>query len=64
LGILNTRAAAAALYGAAPCGSAGSRDATAIGRSITLDSRNYTIIGMLPADFRFAFFGPSSTCNR
>src|ERR1035437_8395380 len=33
------------------------RDVGAIGRAITLDSRDYTIIGVLPADFRFAFFG-------
>ena len=25
---------------------------------MTLDSRDYTIIGVLPPDFRFAFFGP------
>ena len=35
------------------------RDAGVIGRVITLDSRDYTIIGVLPADFRFAFFGPA-----
>jgi putative ABC transport system permease protein len=35
------------------------RDAGVIGRTITLDSRDYTIIGVLPADFRFAFFGPA-----
>src|SRR5664279_459310 len=36
------------------------RDPGAIGQTITLDSRDYTIIGVLPADFRFAFFGPSA----
>ena len=36
------------------------RDADVIGRTITLDSRDYTIIGVLPADFRFAFFGPTA----
>src|ERR1039457_2722754 len=35
------------------------RDAGVVGRAITLDSRDYTIIGVLPADFRFAFFGPA-----
>ena len=35
------------------------RDPGAIGRAITLDSRDYSIIGVLPADFRFAFFGPT-----
>src|ERR1035437_6957025 len=35
------------------------RAAGVIGRSITLDSRDYTVIGVLPADFRFAFFGPA-----
>ncbi len=35
------------------------RDASVIGRTITLDSRDYTIVGVLPADFRFAFFGPT-----
>jgi len=35
------------------------RDAATIGRTITLDSRDYTIVGVLPADFRFAFFGPT-----
>ena len=35
------------------------RDAGAIGRAITLDSRDYTVVGVLPADFRFAFFGPA-----
>jgi hypothetical protein len=36
------------------------RDAGAIGQTITLDSRDYTIIGVLPAGFRFAFFGPTT----
>jgi putative ABC transport system permease protein len=36
------------------------RDARVIGQAITLDSRDYTIIGVLPADFRFAFFGPTA----
>jgi predicted permease len=36
------------------------RDARVIGQAITLDSRDYTIIGVLPADFRFAFFGPAT----
>ena len=27
---------------------------------MTLDSKDYTIIGVLPADFRFAFFGPTT----
>src|SRR5450755_690050 len=35
------------------------RDAGVIGRAITLDARDYTVIGVLPADFRFAFFGPA-----
>jgi putative ABC transport system permease protein len=33
------------------------RDTAVIGRAITLDSRDYTIVGVLPADFRFAFLG-------
>jgi ABC-type antimicrobial peptide transport system permease subunit len=36
------------------------RDPGAIGQAVTLDSRDYTIIGVLPADFRFAFFGPAT----
>jgi predicted permease len=32
-------------------------DPSAIGRSITLDSTDYTIIGVLPPDFRFALLG-------
>ena len=36
------------------------RDAVAIGQTLTLDSRDYTIIGVLPAGFRFAFFGPTA----
>jgi predicted permease len=36
------------------------RNAGAIGQTITLDSRDYTIIGVLPAGFRFAFFGPTA----
>jgi putative ABC transport system permease protein len=36
------------------------RDSAVIGRTITLDSRDYTIVGVLPADFRFAFFGPTA----
>jgi predicted permease len=35
------------------------RDTSVIGRAITLDSKDYTIIGVLPASFRFAFFGPT-----
>ena len=35
------------------------RDPDVIGRVVTLDSRDYTIIGVLPPDFRFAFFGPT-----
>src|ERR1035441_4606801 len=35
------------------------RDAGVIGRAVTLDSRDYTIIGGLPAEFRFAVFGPA-----
>ncbi|HEV3199207.1 MAG TPA: ABC transporter permease, partial [Bryobacteraceae bacterium] len=29
---------------------------SAVGRHLTLDARNYTIIGVLPPDFRFGFF--------
>ena len=36
------------------------RDPQVIGRTMTLDSKDYTIIGVLPADFRFAFFGPTA----
>ena len=36
------------------------RDAGVVGQAITLDSRDYTIVGVLPADFRFAFFGPTA----
>jgi putative ABC transport system permease protein len=36
------------------------RDAAVIGRTITLDSRDYTVIGVLRPDFRFAFFGPAA----
>ena len=32
-------------------------DPSAIGRPITLDSKDYTIIGVLPPDFRFALLG-------
>ena len=35
------------------------RDPDVIGRTMTLDSKDYTIIGVLPPDFRFAFFGPT-----
>ena len=35
------------------------RDPAVIGSTMTLDSRDYTIIGVLPPDFRFAFFGPT-----
>ena len=35
-----------------------SRDRSALGRTLTLDSRDYTIIGVLSPDFRFAFLGP------
>jgi len=33
-------------------------DPSAVGRSVTLDSKDYTIIGVLPPDFRFALLGP------
>jgi putative ABC transport system permease protein len=33
-------------------------DPAAIGRHLTLDQKDYTIIGVLPAGFRFDFFGP------
>ncbi len=36
------------------------RDPKVIGRTMTLDSKDYTIVGVLPADFRFAFFGPTT----
>ncbi len=32
-------------------------DHAAVGRHVTLDSKDYTIIGVLPPDFRFGFFG-------
>jgi len=32
-------------------------DAAVIGRAVTLDSKDYAIIGVLPADFRFALLG-------
>ncbi|HMC61976.1 MAG TPA: ABC transporter permease, partial [Candidatus Solibacter sp.] len=32
-------------------------DPSAVGRSVTLDSKDYTIIGVLPPDFRFALLG-------
>ena len=35
------------------------RDRAVIGKTMTLDSRDYTIIGVLPSDFRWAFFGPT-----
>ena len=35
------------------------RDPNVLGRSLTLDSKNYTVIGVLPAGFRFAFIGPT-----
>jgi putative ABC transport system permease protein len=43
-------ALAARLFGAADSG---------LGQSLTLDSNDYTVIGVLPADFRFTMFGPS-----
>ncbi len=33
------------------------RNPAAVGQHLTLDARDYTIIGVLPADFRFGFFG-------
>jgi putative ABC transport system permease protein len=36
------------------------RDPKVIGRTMTLDSKDYTIVGVLPPDFRFAFFGPTT----
>ena len=33
------------------------RDPSAVGQHLTLDARDYTIIGVLPPDFRFGFFG-------
>ncbi len=35
------------------------RDRAVIGSSMTLDSRDYTIIGVLPPDFRWTFLGPT-----
>ena len=35
-------------------------DASVVGRSVTLDSKDYTVIGVLPADFRFALLGPKT----
>jgi predicted permease len=35
-------------------------DASVVGRSITLDSKDYTVIGVLPADFRFALLGQTT----
>ena len=35
------------------------RDPDIVGRSVTLDTKDYTIIGVLPADFRFAVLGPT-----
>ena len=35
------------------------RDRAVIGRTMTLDSKDYTIIGVLPPDFRWAFLGPA-----
>jgi putative ABC transport system permease protein len=32
-------------------------DPGAVGRTMTLDGKDYTIIGVLPANFRFGFFG-------
>ncbi|MEO8592405.1 MAG: ABC transporter permease [Candidatus Solibacter sp.] len=34
------------------------RDPNILGRSVTLDTKDYTVIGVLPADFRFAVLGP------
>jgi putative ABC transport system permease protein len=33
------------------------RDPAAVGQHLTLDARDYTIIGVLPPDFRFGFLG-------
>jgi putative ABC transport system permease protein len=33
------------------------RDPSAVGAHLSLDARDYTIIGVLPPDFRFGFFG-------
>jgi predicted permease len=41
---------AARLFGEADAG---------LGQSLTLDSSDYTVIGVLPADFRFTLFGPT-----
>lgn len=35
-------------------------DPSAVGQSVTLDSKDYTIIGVLPPDFRFALLGPNT----
>jgi len=34
-------------------------DPAVIGRPVTLDSKDYTIVGVLPPDFRVAFLGPA-----
>jgi predicted permease len=35
------------------------RDPGAIGKTLTLDGRDYTVIGVMPADFQFAVLGPT-----
>ena len=35
-------------------------DPSVVGQSLTLDSKDYTIIGVLPADFRFALLGQNT----
>jgi predicted permease len=35
------------------------RDRAVIGRTLTLDSKDYTIVGVMPPDFRFALLGPA-----
>jgi putative ABC transport system permease protein len=50
--------AAVALIGHALWARRFASDPSAVGRSVTLDSKDYTIIGVLPPDFRFALLGP------